>query len=137
MSKTPEGLVLENCKRMLKTLELQGKVVYWNRLNVGLSINMSGYFQRQGRSGDPDIMAYVPVDRTMWVMFFEVKRPDGGIQSASQKEFEGKFKGFSNVIYAIITDEKQIKYLIHKVKGIPFNSAKYESMVKASMPEIL
>ncbi len=133
MSKTPEGKVLQDCIKLLKKLEIMGWVVHFERMNVGLSINMAGYLQRQGKSGTSDLIAFVPVDKIMWTMFFEVKREDGkGIQSTSQKEFESKFQGFSNVTYQIITDAKQIEYLIHKVKGIPFNSSKYEKSIKES-----
>ncbi len=97
---------------MLKGLEICGWVRHWDRTSVGLHMNMQGYMQKHGRNGNPDIQAFVPVDKVMWVMFFEVKRPVGGIQSPDQKTFEAKFQGFDNVIYAIITDSKQIKQLI-------------------------
>lgn len=111
---TPEGIVLEKCIKLLKVLELQGYIKHFERMNVGLHINMSGYYQRHGTPGMSDLIAFVPVDLVMWVMFFEVKRAEGGIQSTSQKEFENKFLGFTNIVYAIITDSKQIKEHVFK-----------------------
>ena len=32
-------------------------------------MNMQGYLQRHGKDGSPDLIAFVPVDRTMWIMF--------------------------------------------------------------------
>lgn len=114
---TPEGLILDACKRMLKSLELQGKVTHWERINVGAYRNMQGHVMRQGNVGTSDVIAFVPVDKTMWVMFFEVKRPDGGRQSPEQLEFESKFKGYDNVIYSVITDAKQIKQLVMQARS--------------------
>lgn len=114
---TPEGLVLNKCKDMLKRLEFMGWINYWNRMEVGIHYNMQGYIQRHGKVGDPDLIAFVPVDKTLWTMFFEVKRADGkGIQSAQQKAFEDKFRGLDNVRYEIITDAKQIKYTVESAR---------------------
>lgn len=107
---TPEGKVLDACKRMLKGLEIMGHVAYWNRMEVGIHYNMQGYLQRHGKVGDPDLIAFVPVDKTMWVMFFEVKREDGkGVHSDNQKKFGLLWTEYTNVIYSIVTDAKQIK----------------------------
>lgn len=126
---TPEGLVLSKCKDMLKRLEIMGWVRHWDRTSVGLHMNMQGYMQRHGRNGTPDLQAFVPVDETMWVMFFEVKRPDGGMQSDAQKEFENKFVGFHNIIYQIITDAKQIKDSVHNARIKSKNYGKIEDWV--------
>lgn len=114
---TPEGIVLSKCKDILKKLEVMGWICYWNRMEVGIHYNMQGYIQKHGRKGDPDLFAFVPVDNTVYVMFFEVKREDGkGIQSPSQQEFENKWIGLHNVSYTIITEAKQIKELVSNIR---------------------
>lgn len=113
---TPESIVLSKCKDMLKRLEICGWIRHWDRISVGLHMNMQGYMQQHGKKGSPDLLAFIPVDNLMWIMFFEVKRSEGGIQSVAQKEFENKFIGFSNAIYAIITDAKQIKDIIKEAR---------------------
>jgi hypothetical protein len=126
MTKTAEGIVLEKCIRTLKQLELQGKVRHFERMNVGMVRNMQGYLMKQGSKGMSDLIAFVPVDDIMWTMFFEVKRESGGIQSGSQKIFELKFKGFSNVIYEIITYAKQIKQTVENARRKSPNYGKLE-----------
>lgn len=128
---TPEGLILAKCKDMLKKLETLGWVRHYVRLNVGLHRNMQGYLQQQGTPGESDLVAFVPVLETMHVFFFEVKSAVGK-QSATQKQFEDKLKGFSNVHYHLITDDKQIKYLIQHIKGIAPRSSKYNEKVLES-----
>lgn len=129
---TPESLVLSKCKDILKILETMGWVRYWNRMEVGIHYNMQGYINKHGRKGDPDLFAFVPVDQTMWTMFFEVKREDGkGIQSDSQKEFESKFLGFNNVIYSIITDSKQIKKIVEDARK---TSPSYGKLSELELP---
>ena len=135
MSKTPEGIVLDKCKIMLKRLELMGWIRYWNRMEVGIHYNMQGYIQKHGRKGDPDLFAFVPVDNTLWTMFFEVKREDGtGIQSTSQKDFESKFVGFHNCQYLIVTNVKQIKLAVENARRTSPNYGKIESW---ELPEII
>jgi hypothetical protein len=96
-------------------------------MEVGIHYNMQGYLQKHGRKGDPDLFAFVPVDDVMHVMFFEVKRDDGkGIQSTSQKEFENKFLGLSNVVYEIVTDAKQIKVTVENARRKSPNYGKIE-----------
>lgn len=127
MTSTPEGLVLAKCKDMLKRLEIMGWVRYWNRMEVGIHYNMQGYIQKHGRKGDPDIICFVPVDETLHIMFFEVKREDGtGIQSQFQQDFENKFVGFHNVIYQIITDAKQIKITVENARRKAKNYGRIE-----------
>lgn len=123
---TPESLVLSKCKDLLKKLEIMGWIIHWERLNVGLHMNMQGYMQRHGREGSPDLIAFVPVDQTMWIMLFEVKRPDGGVQSKVQKEFEIKFTGFINTVYQIITDPKQIKITVENARKQSLTYGKIE-----------
>lgn len=126
---TPEGLVLSKCKDMLKGLETMGWIRYWNRLEVGIHYNMQGYINKHGRKGDPDLFAFVPVDQTMWTMFFEVKREDGkGVQSPHQKDFENKFLGFNNVRYSIITDAKKIKKIVEEVRKTSPNYGKLSEL---------
>lgn len=132
MTSTPEGAVLTKCKDMLKRLEMMGWVRYWNRMEVGIHYNMQGFLQKHGRKGDPDLITFVPVDNIMWTMFFEVKRPDGGIQSQSQQDFENKFLGFHNVIYEIITDAKQIKLTIENARR---KSKTYGKIEEWELPE--
>lgn len=127
MSKTPEGIVLTKCKDMLKRLEIMGWVRYWNRMEVGIHYNMSGYIQKHGRKGDPDLFAFVPCDNDCHVLFLEIKREDGtGIQSDSQKEFENRWIGLNNVSYSIITDAKQIKLLTENIRRKSPNYGKLE-----------
>ena len=122
---TPESIVLDKCKIMLKKLEILGWVIYWNRMEVGIHYNMQGYIQKHGRKGDPDLFAFVPVDNTIWTMFFEVKREDGkGIQSESQKKFEKLWTGFSNVKYIIVTDAIQIKQTVENARKTSLNYGK-------------
>lgn len=124
MTKTFEKKVLKDCIKLLKKLEIMKWITHFERMNIGLSINMAGYFQRQGKAGTSDLIAFVPVDKTMWVMFFEVKRPSGGFQSKEQKEFEMKFLGFINVIYQLITDASQIKKTIEQARMTSLNYGK-------------
>lgn len=124
---TPEGAILNKCKEMLKRLEFMGWVTHWDRLNVGLHMNMQGYLNKHGRVGSPDLLVFVPVDEIMYTMFFEVKREDGtGKQSLEQQEFENKFLGFHNVKYEIITDHKQIKLTIENARRKSINYGKIE-----------
>lgn len=123
---TPEGQVLSQCKDMLKRLEIMGWVKHWERMSVGMSMNMQGYRQMTGRVGSADLWAFVPVDEILHIMFFEVKREDGGIQSPAQIEFEHKFIGFHNVIYQIITDPKQIKVTVDNARKKSKNYGKIE-----------
>lgn len=110
-----------------------GWVNYWNRMEVGIHYNMSGYIQKHGKKGDPDLFAFVPVDHILWTMFFEVKREDGkGIQSQSQKDFENKFVGFDNVRYEIITDAKQIKTIVKEAR---MTSVNYGKLNESELPE--
>ena len=132
---TPESIVLSKCKDMLKRLEYAGHVRHWDRLNVGLHMNMQGYLQRHGKDGSPDLIAFVPVDRTMWIMFFEVKRADGkGIQSESQKQFEDKFVCFDNCRYLIVTDAKQIKQAVENARK---TSPNYGKIPDGVLPEFI
>lgn len=123
---TPEGIVLSKCKDMLKKLEFMGWICHYERMNVGMSMNMQGYRQMTGRVGSADLWVFVPVDETIWVMFFEVKREEGGIQSQVQKDFENKFLRFHNVVYQIITDAKQIKLAVENVRRKSNNYGKIE-----------
>lgn len=93
-----------------------GWIKYWIRLNVGMSMNMQGYRQMFGRPGESDLLAFVQCDETCWVLLLEVKREDGGIQSPAQQQFEHRFLGLHNVIYALITDHKQIKDIVHNIR---------------------
>lgn len=96
-------------------------------MEVGIHYNMQGYIQKHGRKGDPDLFAFVPVDNTLWTMFFEVKREDGtGIQSPSQQDFEKKFVGFHNCQYLIVTDAKQIKLTVENARRKSPNYGKIE-----------
>ncbi len=123
---TPEGIVLSKCKDILKQLELQGKVVHYERMNVGMTRNMQGYLQQQGRVGTSDLFVFVKCDEICWILLLEVKRPDGGKQSDVQIEFENKFIGLHNVIYALVTDHKQIKELVDNVRRKSKNYGKIE-----------
>lgn len=123
---TPESIVLNKCKDMLKKLECMGWVRHWDRLSVGLHMNMQGYMQQHGKKGSSDLISFVPLDETMYVIFFEVKRKEGGVQSISQKEFENKFIGFDNVIYQIITDAKQIKFTVENIRKKSTNYGKLD-----------
>lgn len=124
---TPESIVLTKCKDLLKKLEIMGWVKHWDRLSVGLHMNMQGYMQKHGRVGSPDLIAFVPVDNIMHTIFFEVKRGDGtGKQSLEQQEFENKFLGFHNVIYQIVTDHKQIKLTVENTRRKSINYGKIE-----------
>ncbi len=111
---------------MLKKLEMMGWVRYWNRMEVGIHYNMQGYIQKHGKKGDPDLFAFVPCDNNCHVLFLEVKRPDGGKQSDTQKEFENKWHGLHNIGYHIITDHKQIKELVENIRRKSPNYGKIE-----------
>lgn len=128
---TPEGIVLSKCIALLKVLEMQEKIIHWERMNIGMHMNMQGYLQKQGRSGTSDLMVYISVDELIHILLLEVKRPEGGIQSLVQKKFENKFKIFSNVMYSIITDPKQI---ISMVKHIRSKSNKYGIIEEWDLP---
>lgn len=129
---TPEGKVLADCIKLLKILELQKKICHWERINVGMTLNMQGYLQKQGRTGTSDLIVYVPVDETLHILLLEVKRAEGGIQSESQKEFENKFLGLHNVIYSLITDSKKIKELVENVRR---KSTIYGKLEEWELPE--
>lgn len=115
MSKTPEGIVLTKCITLLKKLEIMGWVRHFERMNVGLSINMAGYFQRQGKAGTSDLIVFISCDDICHTLFLEVKS-ETGIQSLVQKEFENKWMGLSNVTYALIRDHKEIKLLVENIR---------------------
>lgn len=132
MIKTPEGIVLATCIKTLKQLEIQGKITHWDRMQVGLSLNVSGYYQKQGRNGSADLWCFVPVDDVMWVLFFEVKRPNGGVQSKVQKEFESKWFKYENVMYSIITNCNEIIYLIECIRK---QSKNYGKINRDDLPE--
>ncbi len=124
---TPEGLVLQKCKDMLKKLEIMGWIKYWNRMEVGIHYNMQGYLQKHGRKGDPDLFTFVSCDNICHVLFLEVKREDGkGIQSSSQQEFENRWIGLHNIGYHIITDAKQIKVLVENIRKKSLTYGKIE-----------
>lgn len=130
---TPEGQVLSKCKDMLKKLEMMGWVKHWDRISVGLHMNMQGYFQKHGKAGSPDLMAFVQCDEICHVLFLEVKS-DVGKQSDIQKEFENKWIGLHNVIYTIITDHKQIKELVHNIR---IKSKTYGKLAEWELPDLI
>lgn len=124
---TPEGIVLADCKKILKKLEFMGWVSHWERINVGLFYTLWGGKIKIGREDDADLWVFVPVDNIMWIMFFECKDPIKGEQSDGQIEFENKFVGFHNVIYQIITDAKQIKITVDNARKKSKTYGKLES----------
>lgn len=122
---TPEGIVLSKCKDMLKRLESIGWVKHWERMNVGMSMNMQGYRQMSGRVGSADLWAFVSCDNQCHVLFLEVKS-EVGKQSEVQKEFDNKWIGLHNVVYAIITDAKQIKVMVENIRRKSLTYGKIE-----------
>lgn len=128
---TPEGLVLSKCKDMLKSLETMGWIIHWDRISVGLHMNMQGYLQKHGRNGSPDLMAFVKCDEICHILLLEVKS-ETGKQSEVQKDFENKFLGLQNVIYALITDASQIKTMVHNIR---IKSKTYGKLESWELPE--
>lgn len=127
MSKTPEGIVLDKCIKILKKLELIKWITHFERMNVGMIRNMQGYLMRQGTLGMSDLMTFVPCNNECHILFLEVKREDGtGIQSETQKDFENKWVGLHNVGYHIITEAKQIKSLVENIRRKSPNYGKIE-----------
>lgn len=134
MPKNIESPVLSKSKEILKDLEGKGWITHWTRINIGLFYTQWGGMIKIGKKFEPDLWVFVSVNNLMWIMFFDTKKPKGG--DRNQDIFFNKFNGVTNVVCAYITDAKQIKYLIQKVKGIPFNSSKYENNVKNSFESL-
>lgn len=132
MSKTPEGIVLEKCKDMLRKLENSGKILHWTRITVGDFYTFWGGYIKVGKKFEPDLWVFVPVDNLIWVMFFDTKRKEGG--DDKQIVFFDKFKGFTNIVCAFITDPKQIKQAVENARK---TSPNYGKIPDGVLPEFV
>lgn len=95
--------VLNPCLKLCKALLLQGAILQYRRLDV---------FDKTHIEGSPDIEIFLPKNGIVWILMAECKKPMGGIFSKKQKEYRDKYKIFNNVIYAGITECKQLKDII-------------------------
>ncbi len=122
---TPESIVLSKCKDLLKKLEFIGWIKHFERMNVGMVRNMQGYMMKQGTVGMSDLIVFVPCDEICHTLFLEVKS-EVGKQSQAQIDFENKWIGLHNVVYALITDPKQIKIMVDNIRRKSKNYGKIE-----------
>lgn len=95
-------LVLEPCLRLCK--QLQGThILQYRRLDALDSWHVSG---------SPDIEIWIPRGTLVHIIMAEAKKPQGGVYSRSQLEYQAKYNPYDNVTYIGITDVKQLKELI-------------------------
>lgn len=94
--------VLEPCLKICKQF-LGTHILQYRRLDALDSYHISG---------SPDIEIWVPRDGIVVIIMAECKRPVGGTFSPKQKQYQDRYKVFSNVIYIGITESLILKKLI-------------------------
>ena len=103
------NLVLKPCLQMLKSLEAQGIILEYKRLDAQ---------DYQHIKGAPDIEIRYVLDDMLYILMCECKRQDGkGRQLQSQIEYQAKYKSCANVYYILVESDKQLYEKIVHLTG--------------------
>ncbi len=103
------NLVLKPCLQMLKSLEAQGIILEYKRLDAQ---------DYQHIKGSPDIEIRYVLDDMLYILMCECKRQDGkGRQLQSQIEYQAKYKSCANVDYILVESDKQLYEKIVDLTG--------------------
>lgn len=98
--------VLKPCLDLCKKLQISGYLLQYRRLDV---------FDKTHIEGSPDIEIWVSHKGYIFILMCECKKPVGGVVSDVQSDYRDKYKEFINTTYEIITDPKQLDYLVKKL----------------------
>jgi len=101
--------VLNPCKELCSRLLTAGVILKWRRLDA-----LDAYHE----NGEPDLEIWVPHDNYLFIFLAECKKPDGGIHSEAQKDYQVKYQPFINVQYELITSVEQLEYIIRKLSDV-------------------
>ena len=100
--------VLKPCLKLCQGLKYSGAILQYRRLDV---------FDKTHIEGSPDIEIFLPKDGLVWILMCECKKPIGGVFSKAQIEYKEKYSKFKNVVYAGVTDVKQLNELVCSMSG--------------------
>ena len=107
--------VLSGVRERLKIYEFHKVVLWHERMNSGKVKTEFGTWVQMAVKGTPDVVAVVRNKQGgISLLFFELKS-DTGTLRPEQKEFRDRFIGCKDVMYAVITDPKQIDTIISDI----------------------
>lgn len=109
-----EKQVMKSIRIALETLEAEGAIHWYERLNSGKVKTEYGGYVQLCRQGTPDFIVAMPSKYGLVLYFIEAKS-DTGKQSLQQVAFADKCKGWA--IYEVVTDVKQVKATCERVTG--------------------
>ena len=109
-----EKQVMREIRIALETLEAEGAIHWFERLNSGKVKTEYGGYVQLCRQGTPDFIVVMPSKYGLVLYFIEAKS-DTGKQSIQQVLFADKCKGWA--IYEVVIDVKQVKATVERVTG--------------------
>lgn len=119
MRNSPEKSIQKKCQSKLDTWQSRGIIIHYDDLsNAGRKFNpFTGCWIMNTKKGRPDIVAYLLHDKVCYVLFFEIKNPEGYKWSEEQVKFAEKFTHIQNVYYQVTTHQNLVDDLIEDITG--------------------
>ena len=87
-----ENQVRESVEFLLDSLILQGKPIYYDRINAGKGAKIGKRHIKLAKPGTADYLACIAVDGIGRFVAIETKRMVGGVQKDTQKDYQAEIE---------------------------------------------
>lgn len=118
MSKLEKDISKE-VKIALSSLEEEGAVLWYTRLNSGKAQTVHGTWLQLCKNGTADFIALLPIEGGILPYFIETKS-DKGRQTPAQLQFQEKVEA-CGCLYELIRDVKDMRITVEKITSFHKN----------------